>query len=69
MQTATERPIQLNGLDPVKKYRVTEINLYPGISSTVKPGVYSGDYLMSVGINPDVNLRRTSVVLEFIEVK
>jgi alpha-galactosidase len=67
MQTATERPIKLNGLDLVKKYRVTEINLYPGTASTVKPEVYSGDHLMSVGINPDVNSRRTSVILDITE--
>lgn len=68
MQTAKERPVKLNSLEPAKKYRVTEINLHPGTASAVKPEVCSGDYLMSVGINPDVNLRRTSVVLEFSEV-
>jgi alpha-galactosidase len=70
MQTATERPIKLNGLDAGRKYRINEINLYPGISSTIKPGVvYSGDYLMNVGINPDVNQKRSSVILEITEAK
>ncbi len=70
MQTATPAPIQLNGLDANKKYSVKEINLYPGTTSSIKPGaVYTGDYLMSVGINPDVNSRRTSVVLDMEEIK
>ena len=70
MQTATERPIKLNGLDPAKKYHIKEINLYPGTTSTIKTeNVYSGDFLMSVGLNPDVNLKRTSVILEINEVK
>jgi alpha-galactosidase len=70
MQTATERPVQLNGLDPDKKYSIKEINLYPGTESTIKPGnIYSGDYLMTVGFNPDVNYKRTSVILEIKEEK
>lgn len=70
MQTATVRPVQLNGLDANKKYSVREINLFPGTQSTLKPGaVYSGDYLMNIGLNPDLNLRRASVILEINEVK
>jgi alpha-galactosidase len=63
--TATEEPIRLNGLDPLKKYHVRELNLFPGTRSRINPDkVYSGDFLMKVGINPGVSLRRTSVVLE-----
>ena len=52
------------------KYTVKEINLYPGVSSTLASDkVYSGDFLMKAGINPNVNLKRTSVVLEVNEVK
>ena len=66
--TATELPVVLNGLDPQKKYTIKEINLYPGTHSTIDSTmVYSGDYLMKVGINPDVTLERTSVVLEVVE--
>ena len=66
--TATERPVVLNGLDLHKKYRIKEINLYPGTHSTIDSSrVYSGDFLMKVGINPDVTLERTSVVLEVQE--
>jgi len=65
-----ETPVKLNGLDPEKKYRVKEINLYPGTRSWIDPDKeYSGDFLMKVGINPIVNLRRTSVVLEVNEVE
>ena len=68
--TATIEPVQFKGLDAAKKYSVKEINLYPGTSSMVKEGqVYSGDYLMNVGFNPNINLRRTSVILELNEVK
>jgi alpha-galactosidase len=68
--TATERPVVLNGLDPQKKYSVKEINLYPGTKSTIATDkTYSGDFLMKAGINPDVTLQRTSVVLEIDEVK
>ena len=59
----------MKGLDPTKKYLVKEINLYPGTESSVKAGVYSGDFLMNVGFNPNVNLKRTSVILEITESK
>ena len=68
--TATERPVVLNGLDPKKKYTVKEINLFPGTTSSIASDKgYSGDFLMKAGINPNVNLKRTSVVLEITEVK
>jgi alpha-galactosidase len=70
IENATERPIKLNGLDAVKKYQVKEINMYPGtISSVSLDQVYSGDFLMNIGFNPDVNARRSSVVLEITEAK
>jgi alpha-galactosidase len=57
-------PIVLQGLDANKKYTVREVNLYPGTRSPLARGtVYSGNYLMTVGINPAVNPRRASVVL------
>lgn len=68
--TATERPVVLNGLNPKKKYTVKEINVYPGVTSSIDSDkVYSGDFLMKAGINPNVSLKRTSVVLEINEVK
>ncbi len=68
--TATKRPVVFNGLNPNKKYTVKEINLYPGVSSTIgTEKVFTGDFLMKVGFNPNVTLQRTSVVLEIVEVE
>jgi alpha-galactosidase len=70
METATERPIKLNGLDASKKYQLKEINTYPLSTSPINANeIYSGDFLMNVGFNPAVDSRRTSVVLEITEVK
>lgn len=63
-------PILLKGLDPSKNYRIHEINLYPGTNSTIKADqVYSGDFLSTVGFNPDVNSGRTSVILKIEQAK
>jgi alpha-galactosidase len=63
-------PIKLEGLDPAKKYSVKELNVYPGTKTTLdENAVFSGEYLMNIGYNPDVSLRRMSVILEFNEVK
>ncbi len=63
-------PVKMGGLDPGKKYEVKEINLYPGSrSSWSTPRVFSGEYLMTIGVNPEVNVRRSSVVMEISEVK
>ncbi|HSC37779.1 MAG TPA: alpha-galactosidase, partial [Chitinophagaceae bacterium] len=63
-------PTRLQGLDPAKKYRIKEVNLYPDTKSTIDANkVYSGDFLMTVGFNPDVRAARTSVVLQIEEVK
>ncbi|WP_243699530.1 alpha-galactosidase [Flavobacterium caseinilyticum] len=68
--TATKRPVVLNGLNSKKKYTVKEINLYPGETSSIASDkVYTGDFLMKAGINPNVNLKRTSVLLEVNEVQ
>lgn len=68
--TATERPVILNGLNPKKKYTVKEINLYPGETSSIASDkIYTGDFLMKAGFNPNVNLKRTSVLLEINEVQ
>ncbi|NDU94096.1 alpha-galactosidase [Spirosoma terrae] len=64
-------PIRLKGLDPAKKYTVRELNIYPGTKSSINDDAttYSGNYLMTVGFNPKVDARRTSVVLELTESK
>jgi alpha-galactosidase len=68
--TATKRPVVLNGLNPKKKYTIKEINLYPGQTPSIASDkVYTGDFLMKAGFNPNVNLKRTSVLLEINEVQ
>ena len=58
-------PVKLKGLDARKKYKVTEINLYSDTKSSLGADkTYSGDFLMNIGINPDVRANRTSVVLK-----
>ncbi|MGC4034821.1 MAG: alpha-galactosidase [Chitinophagaceae bacterium] len=68
--TVSQTPVQLKGLDPSKKYRLKEINLYPGTQSSIGADlVLSGEELMTKGFNPDVNNGRSSVVVEIDEVK
>ncbi len=62
-------PVKLGGLDPARHYEVKEVNLYPGVISAVKGGIYSGEYLMTVGINPEVREERPSVILSIEERK
>ncbi len=62
------RPVILKGLDPNKRYRIREINLYGNQRTPVDDTKsYSGDFLMKAGFNPLVNLNRTSVVLSIEE--
>lgn len=68
--TATPRPIQMKGLNPNKRYKVEEINLFANTASTLNNSlIFSGDFLMTVGYNPEVNDKRTSVILTIDEVK
>lgn len=63
-------PIRMQGLDAAKKYKLQEINLYPGTSSSIdSTKIYSGAFLMKIGFNPDIKADRTSVVLKIEEVK
>lgn len=57
-------PVRLEGLDPEREYLLREINLYPGTASALgSEQRYSGDFLMKVGFNPQVNATRQSVVV------
>ena len=60
--------VRLQGLDPGKKYLVKEINLMPGVSSSLKANgkVYSGDYLMKVGLDVFGFRQMQSRVIEFV---
>ncbi|MVM35828.1 alpha-galactosidase [Spirosoma sp. HMF4905] len=64
-------PIKLKGLNPEKTYKIQELNVYPGTRSAINSSTatYSGNYLMTIGFNPQVDTRRTSVVLEVTEAK
>ncbi|TCC92357.1 alpha-galactosidase [Pedobacter frigiditerrae] len=58
-------PIKFHGLDASKKYKISELNVYPGTKSSIDAAkVYNGDFLMKIGFNPDINQYRTSVVLK-----
>jgi len=66
----TKTPVRLKGLDPQKKYAVKEINVYPGTTSALPGnGVFTGDFLMAVGVNPMISAAHTSVVLQLDEVQ
>lgn len=63
-EAGSKLPVMLKGLDPAKEYRVEEINLMPGTTSALGANtIYSGDFLMNIGLNPLVNSGRSSVVL------
>ena len=62
----TKNAVRLKGLDPAKRYQLTEVNLYPGKSFGISSqSIYSGDFLMKVGFNPNVDSDHTSVVVAF----
>ncbi|MEZ2442623.1 alpha-galactosidase [Chitinophaga sp. RCC_12] len=62
-------PIRLKGLDPARKYRLKEINLYPGEATAIPDNaIFTGEFLMNVGFNPQLNVKRTSVVIQINEV-
>lgn len=59
-------PVKLQGLDPAKKYRITEINLMPEQKSrlNVNDKVFTGDYLMKAGIDVFSSEKLRSKVIE-----
>ncbi|HEY4198009.1 MAG TPA: alpha-galactosidase, partial [Mucilaginibacter sp.] len=61
-------PIRMKGLDPAKNYTISEVNLFPGTKSSIENATYSGKYLMTVGINPDVHEGRASVLIGVKEI-
>ncbi|WP_369804273.1 GH36 C-terminal domain-containing protein [Chitinophaga sp. MD30] len=64
--------VRCQGLDPRQKYRVKEINLMPGVQPEEAfngSKVYSGDYLMKVGLEVFTTKKLHSRVLELEVVK
>lgn len=56
-------PVKLQGLDAKRLYRVEEINLMPGTKAS-QPKIYSGDYLMKIGLNVLTTRQTNSRVFE-----
>lgn len=58
--------VKLQGLDPQKSYKVEEINLMPNRRSTLPENgkVYTGDYLMRIGLSALTNGEAQSKVIE-----
>jgi alpha-galactosidase len=64
-------PVHLMGLDPNKKYKIEEINKM-GISFSrfmAEGKIFSGDYLMKIGLQLPNNSDLTSAVIEITEAK
>ncbi|MEJ7558886.1 MAG: alpha-galactosidase [Pedobacter sp.] len=67
---SSKSPIKFKGLNGDKRYSVKELNVYPGTNSMIDASKsYTGDFLMKIGFNPNVNSSRTSVVLQIDEIK
>jgi alpha-galactosidase len=58
--------VKLRGLDASKNYRVKEINMFPGtkLKFTEDDKIFSGDYLMKVGMSVSPDTPLTSNVYE-----
>ena len=59
-------PVKLQGLDPDRQYRVTEVNRMGGWPLGCDGKAYSGEYLMTVGLKLFGTGRLTSHVLELV---
>jgi alpha-galactosidase len=63
--------VRLQGLDTKKSYKVEEINRMPGSRRVLEDSgkVYSGDFLMKVGLKVSSSDKETSVMLEITQVE
>jgi alpha-galactosidase len=65
--------VKLQGLDPSKTYKIQEINVSsegrwgPGMGMSESGRRYTGDYLMTIGLNVGSGTPLTSVVYEITE--
>ena len=61
-------PVRLQGLEAGRQYRVKEINLMPGTNSSLQGNgeLFSGEYLMTVGLNIFTGQRLNSRVIEVV---
>ncbi|WP_163409856.1 alpha-galactosidase [Flavobacterium ajazii] len=62
--------VKLNGLDPAKRYQVKEINIMPKGKAVFEESgtVFSGDFLMKIGLKVSSSKGENSVVLEITEI-
>ena len=62
-------PVRLQGLNADKKYRVKEINMMPGSGSSLKGNnqVFSGEFLMNVGLDLFTTQQLNSRLIEITE--
>lgn len=62
--------VRLQGLDSQKLYKVEEINKMSERRRSFEESgqIYSGDFLMKVGLKVSASIKETSVVLEILEV-
>lgn len=62
-------PVKLQGLNPEGRYKVEEINMMPDAKSTFSANgkVFSGDYLMKIGLDVFSSLPMNSRVIEITE--
>lgn len=62
--------IRLEGLDALKMYKVSEINIMPGTRNTFEESgmTFSGDFLMKVGLKVSSSKQESSVILELTDV-
>jgi alpha-galactosidase len=62
--------VKLNGLDPAKRYQVKEINIMPNGKNIFEESgtIYSGDFLMKIGLKVSSPKQQSSVVLEITTV-
>ncbi|WP_316785083.1 alpha-galactosidase [Pedobacter frigiditerrae] len=64
-EEGSKKPIKIAGLATDKKYQIREVNVYPGEKTTIdETKIYSGDFLMNIGLNPNVSAGRASVILK-----
>nr|WP_315200331.1 GH36 C-terminal domain-containing protein [uncultured Flavobacterium sp.] len=63
--------VRLEGLDPSKKYKVKEINIMPQGKNTFEESgnVFSGDFLMKIGLKVSSYRQENSVVFEITDVE
>ncbi|MNY61666.1 hypothetical protein D3C86_1983710 [compost metagenome] len=63
--------VKLEGLDASKKYQVKEINLMSNNKNTFEESgtIFSGDFLMKIGLKVSSSKPENSVILEITDIE